>query len=155
MMNLYGSLKFLHVLSVVIWIGGVTALWLTTLRLARASDYSTVARLLPVGMNYGQRVVGPASGVVLLTGIWMASIGHLWNTPWVGIGMTGILLHFILGATLVRRSWMDIGRQVNDSSHDEGRLTAAVKRATVVSWIYLLIMVIVIAAMVLKPGAGG
>ena len=35
MMNLYGVLKFLHVLSVVLWIGGVTALWITTLRLAR------------------------------------------------------------------------------------------------------------------------
>jgi hypothetical protein len=153
MMNLYGALKFVHVLSVVLWIGGVAALWLTTLRLARANDYSTVARLLPVGMGYGQKVVGAASGLVLISGIWMASIAHLWKAPWVGIGMTGILLHFILGATLVRRSWMTIGQLVNDRNRDTARLTAAVKRATAVSWIYLLIMVIVIAAMVLKPGA--
>jgi hypothetical protein len=46
-----------------------------------------------------------------------------------------------------------IGQLVNDPNRDTARLTAAVKRATAVSWIYLLIMVIVIAAMVLKPGA--
>ena len=150
-MNLYGVLKFLHVLSVVLWIGGVTALWLTTLRVARAGDYPTVARLLPVGMRYGQSVVGPASGLVLVTGIWMAIIGHLFKTTWVGIGITGITLHFILGATLVRRNWMQIGSLVDDPNRDVSQLASAIKRATTTSWIYLLIMTVVIAAMVLKP----
>ena len=151
MMNLYGLLKFLHVLSVVLWVGGVTALWITTLRLARAGDYPTVARLLPVGTRYGQSVVGPASGIVLITGIWMAVIGDLFKTPWVGIGMTGIVLHFILGATLVRRNWMTIGRLVDDPNRDPSQLTAAIRRATTTTWVYLLIMIVVIAAMVLKP----
>ena len=150
-MNLYGVLKVVHVLSVVFWIGGVSALWLTTLRIARAGDYKTVAGLLPVGMGYGQRVVGPASGFVLITGIWMAYISHLFSQPFVGIGFAGILVHFILGATLVRRTWMRMGQLINEPNRDEAALTATIKRATTVSWVYLLIMVIVIAAMVLKP----
>ena len=151
MVNLYGFLKFLHVISVVLWIGGVTALWITTLRVARAGDYPTVTRLLPVGMAYGQRVVGPASGIVLITGVWMAIIGHLFSTLWVGIGMTGILLHFILGATLVRRTWMRLGQLVNEPARDQAALSATIGRATTVSWVYLLIMIVVIAAMVMKP----
>lgn len=151
MMNLYGVLKFLHVLSVVLWIGGVAALWITTLRMARAGDYPTVARLLPVGMRYGQSVVGPASGIVLITGIWMAYTGHLFKTVWVAIGITGIALHFILGPTLVRRNWMQIGRLVDDPNRDPAQLAAAIKGATTASWVYLLIMIVVIAAMVLKP----
>lgn len=151
MMNLYGVLKFIHVLSVVLWIGGVAALWITTLRIARAGDYPTVARLLPVGMTYGQRVVGPTSGLVLITGIWMAIIGHLFSQPFVGIGMTGILVHFILGATLVRKNWMRIGELVNAPEHDDAALAAVVGRTTTVTWIYLASMVVVIAAMVLKP----
>ena len=151
MMNLYGFLKFLHVTSVVLWIGGVMALWITTLRIARAGDYPTVTRLLPVGISYGQRVVGPASGVVLITGVWMAIVGHLFSTPWVGIGMIGIFLHFILGATLVRRTWMRLGQLLNETTHDPSALTATIGRATTVSWVYLLIMILVIAAMVMKP----
>ena len=111
MMNLYGVLKFLHVLSVVFWIGGVTALWITTLRIARAGDYPTVARLLPVGMAYGH----------------------------------------ILGATLVRKNWMRIGQLVNAPNRDDAALSAVLSRTTTVTWIYLTIMIIVIAAMVLKP----
>ena len=151
MMNLYGFLKFLHVLSVVLWIGGVSALWLTTLRLAKAGDYPSVSRLLPVGMAYGQRVVGPASGIVLITGIWMAIIGKLFSSPWVGIGMIGILIHFILGATFVRRGWMRLGQLVSQPSRDDAALAAAIRRLTTVSWTYLVIMIIVIAAMVMKP----
>lgn len=151
MVNLYGFLKFLHVTSVVLWIGGVTALWMTTLRIARAGDYPTVTRLLPVGMTYGQRVVGPASGIVLITGVWMAIIGHLFSTPWVGIGMTGILLHFILGATVVRRNWMRLGQLISAPGHDDALIAAATTRVATWSWIYLLIMITVIAFMVLKP----
>ena len=151
MMNLYGFLKFLHVLSVVLWVGGVTALWITTLRLAAAGDHEVMTRLVPVGMRYGQRIVGPSSGIVLITGIWMAAIGHLFSTPWVGIGIIGIALHFILGATLIRRNWLQLGQLVAQPSHDTAALAAVVKRTTTVSWIYIVIMVIVIAAMVMKP----
>jgi uncharacterized membrane protein len=150
-MNLYGFLKFLHVLSVVLWIGGVAALWTTTIRLARAGDHASVARLLPVGMAYGQRVVGPASGIVLITGIWMAVLGKLWSQPFIGVGMTGILLHFILGATLVRRSWMRLGQLIDAPSRDDVQISASIKRVATVTWIYLLIMIVVIAFMVMKP----
>lgn len=151
MLNLYGVLKFLHVVSVVLWIGGVTALWLVTLRMARAGDYAAVTRLQPVVTRYGQSVVGPASGIVLITGIWMAVIGELLPTPWVAIGFTGILIHFILGATLVRRNWMQLGKLAADPARDDARFRAIVSRTAVTSSIYLLVMIAVIAAMVLKP----
>ena len=150
-MNLYGVLKFVHVVSVVLWVGGVSALWITTLQIARAGDYATVARLLPVGMTYGQRVVGPGSGLVLITGIWMAFSEHLWSQPFVGIGIVGILLHFVIGATLVRKNWMRMGELVNGPSRDDAALKAVVGRVTTVTWVYLAIMIIVIAVMVLKP----
>ncbi|HJP86468.1 MAG TPA: DUF2269 family protein [Gemmatimonadaceae bacterium] len=151
MMNLYGVLKFVHVLSVVLWVGGVAALWITTLRIARGRDYSTVARLLPVGMTYGQRVVGPTSGLVLITGVWMAIANHLWSQPFVGVGIIGILLHFILGATVVRKSWTRMGELVSAPTRDDAALAAIVGRVTTVTWVYLAIMIIVIAVMVLKP----
>jgi hypothetical protein len=80
----------------------------------------------------------------------MAVIGHLGQALWVQLGMAGILIHFILGATLVRRGWSQLGRLATESS-DEAEFTAAVRRASIVSWIYLLVMAAVIAIMVLKP----
>jgi hypothetical protein len=150
MTNLYGLLKVLHVLSVVIWIGGVTALWTTALRLGRAGNRSAVAALLPVLAPFGQRVAGPASGVVLITGIAMAVIGHLGQALWIQLGLAGILLHFILGATVVRRSWAQLGSLAAESS-DDTAFAAAVRRASIGTWVYLLLMAAVIVIMVLKP----
>jgi uncharacterized membrane protein len=152
MANMYGLLKVLHVLAVVIWIGGVTALWTTALRLGRAGNRAAIATLLPIVARYGQRVAGPASGIVLITGIVMAVIGHLGQALWVQLGMAGILLHFILGATLVRRSWSQVGRIASEPA-DDSALAAAVRRSSIVSWTYLLLMAAVIATMVLKPGS--
>jgi uncharacterized membrane protein len=152
MTNMYGLLKVLHVLSVVIWIGGVAALWTMALRLARAGNRTVVAAILPGVTRYGQRVAGPASIVVLITGISMAIIGHVGQTLWVQLGMAGILLHFILGATLVRRTWTQLGRLASESA-DDTRFSAMARRATTVSWIYLLLMAAVITVMVFKPGS--
>jgi len=46
-MGWYGILKVVHVLSVVVWIGGATALAAVTARLIRARDRATLAALLP------------------------------------------------------------------------------------------------------------
>jgi uncharacterized membrane protein len=151
MLSTYGWLKLVHVLSVVVWIGGVPALWTVAIRLGRAGNRAGLATVLPIVARYGQTMAGPSSLVVLVTGIVMIIVGRLGSPLWVKWGMVGILLHFVLGATLIRRNWMEVGRLASASPPDDARLAAMVRRTSLTNWTYLLLMVSVIVVMVLKP----
>jgi hypothetical protein len=69
----------------------------------------------------------------------------------VQIGFLGIVLQIVLGATVIRKTWNELGTLSSSSSADEGRFAAALGRLSVTTWVYLAIMIGVIAAMVLKP----
>src|SRR5215471_9518609 len=148
MLNAYGLLKVVHVLSVIAWIGGVTALWMVTIELGRAGDSTVVAKALPLATRYGQRIGGPASLLVLITGIVMVIAGRLGNPLWVKYGLVGVLLHFVFGATLIRRNWSELGRLATTSPSDDARMATVLRRTALTNWIYLLIMVSVIVVMV-------
>src|SRR5690242_329161 len=100
MLSAYALLKALHVISVVIWVGGVVALWSVMVRLGRTGNRAAVAALLPLALRYGQAIAMPAAIVVLLSGIVMVVVGHVRNPLWVQIGFLGIVLQIIIGATV-------------------------------------------------------
>jgi uncharacterized membrane protein len=148
----YGVLKVVHVLAVVVWIGGATALAMIVARLARTRDRAALASLLAASMRYGQMVAGPSSGLVLLTGIAMVIVGKLgFQSLWISWGFAGILVHFIFGATILRTRAMALAQAVSATPADEARIDAAAARLRVANAIYLLVMTSVIVVMVLKP----
>jgi len=151
-MTLYAVLKFLHIMSVLTWIGGVATLSMITGRLIKAGDRAAAAALFPHALAYGQRVAGPSSIVVLLTGIPMVMLGKIgFGAFWVSWGFAGMLLHFILGATMMRGRSTRFAQLVTDPSADDARIAEAGARLRIANLIYVLIMVSVIGAMVLKP----
>jgi uncharacterized membrane protein len=152
MVSLYAVLKLLHVLSVVVWIGGVMAIATVLARLIKARDRATLAALLPHTMAYGQKMAGPSSILVLITGIALVIVGKVGFQPfWVSYGFAGIVVHFIFGATVIRKRTMTFTQLVSASPSDDAGLAQAGARLRVANLIYLLIMVSVIGAMVLKP----
>jgi uncharacterized membrane protein len=147
----YTILKFIHVLATVVWIGGATALAVIMGRLIVARDRTTIAALFPHSMAYGQRMAGPSSIVVLLTGIAMVIVGKLsFGAFWVSWGFLGIIVHFVFGATIMRKRGMAFAKLASTPG-SEDELAAAGARLRIANLIYLLIMVSVIGAMVLKP----
>ena len=62
--NAYGFLKFLHVLSVVVWVGGVTGLSVVAWRLGRERNREVLPALLRQATSFGQKIAGPASFIV-------------------------------------------------------------------------------------------
>ena len=104
MLNAYGILKFLHVLSVVVWVGGIAALSVVAWRLRSERNREVLAALLRQASFFGQRVAGPASFIVLLTGLMMVGMAHIgFGTFWVLWGFAGLTAHFWIGATALRR----------------------------------------------------
>ena len=152
MVNAYGVLKFLHVLSVIAWIGGVGALTILTRRIARERKREILAAWLRQATAYGQMVAGPASGIVLLTGAAMVGMAKLgFGTLWVVWGFAGIVLHILLGAILIRRRTAELATLASAGTGDDAALLEAGRRLWVVQLIYVALMASVVAAMVLKP----
>jgi uncharacterized membrane protein len=152
MLGWYAALKVVHVLSVVVWIGGATALAAVTARLLRASDRATLTAFLPQSIRFGQTMGGPSSILVLLTGIAMVIVGKVGFRPlWVSWGFAGILLHFVFGAVVMRKRTMNLAAALSATPADETRIAEAGRSVRVGTLIYLLIMTSVIVVMVLKP----
>jgi uncharacterized membrane protein len=149
--NAYTILKFLHVVSVVIWIGGLAGLAVATWRIAKERNRALLSGILRQMMSYGQVVVGPAAGVVLLTGLAMVGIGHVgFGTFWVWFGYGGVLVHGLLGGFLIRKRTSEL-MQLASAAGDDVAVAAAARRLWNAQIIYLILFAVVIAAMVLKP----
>jgi len=152
MVNAYGVLKYVHVLSVVLWVGGIAALSLVTWRATRERDRALLASLLRHATSYGQKLVAPASGIVLLTGIAMVGMAGIgFRTLWVSWGFIGIVIHFVFGGTTLRRRTMRLAALSSAPENGDSDLVAAARRLWVAQLIYLAILASVIWAMVLKP----
>lgn len=153
-MNAYGILKTVHVLSVIVWLGGVGAIWIGALRLGRAEQRTTLAALMPSVTRFGQRIAGPFSGLTLLSGIAVAAVADLWSQFWIQLGFAGFVIAAIIGATMVRSSWAGLGKLLAAPAPSDAALAAAVRRARVSCWSYVLVLAAVVVIMVLKPTLG-
>jgi uncharacterized membrane protein len=151
-LNAYGVLKFLHVLSVIVWVGGVAGLSAVTWRLRNERNREVLAALLRQTSSVGQFIAGPASLVVLLTGPMMVGMAHIgFGTFWVLWGFAGLTAHYWIGATALRRRTSALLQLASAGSGDDAVLRAAARRLWSAQLIYLAIMAAVVAAMVLKP----
>ncbi|HEX7937715.1 MAG TPA: DUF2269 family protein [Gemmatimonadaceae bacterium] len=149
-MNWYGVLKVLHVLSAVAWIGGGAAFSTVTARLVRATDRATLKAMLPQVTGYMQTMAGPASGLVLLSGIAMVIVGKVgFRTLWVDLGFLGFVLHGLFGGLVMRKRMAALESAVTATADDALALAGARLRSANIA--YLTIMAAVIAIMVLKP----
>ena len=152
MFSLYLILKFIHVAGVIFWVGGITAMTIWTIRAGRDPNPTSLAVTLRHALFYGQRVVGPSSGVVLLAGIGMVISAKIsFGAPWIVWGMAGILVHFIMGFTVLRTNGQKLAEVSASGNPDPVVLARLLNRQKTAATIYVLIMLSVVWAMVAKP----
>jgi uncharacterized membrane protein len=148
----YGVLKVLHVLAAVVWIGGGAMFAMITTRLLRTRDRMALGAVIPQMARQLGAAGGPASGIVLLTGIAMVLVGHIgFSALWVRLGFGGILLHALFGAFVMRKRTMSLVEAVSAPATDETEVARAGARLRSGMFTYLALMVAVVAVMVLKP----
>lgn len=152
MLNWYAALKYIHVLSVVIWIGGLTGLAIASWGVAKARDRAMLRTLVSQTNVYVQRVAGPAAGFALISGltlVWLGRIGF--STFWVWFGYAGVLVQVVVGGFLVRKRAMELMTLLSAPSGDDAAVAAAARRLRNIQMTYLILFAIVIAGMVIKP----
>jgi len=150
--TLYLTLKALHVLAAITWVGGAIMTQLFAIRTLRSGDPQRMALFASDVEFIGQRLFTSASLILLLLGIWMVIIG-----PW-SFGMTWILFalivfggSFVLGAAFLGPESGRIGKLVEAEGASSPEVQRRIKRVFLVSRIELLFLVLVVFDMVIKP----
>jgi uncharacterized membrane protein len=145
-------LHFLHILSVIVWIGGVISLNVLAVRVGRGPDRAVQAALLGLSDTYGRAVIAPAGVLTLITGLLLVGQEDLaFSTLWVAWGLVGLFVSVILGATLIRATQADLRRLTESPSTDDARRLAGQRRAAVLYGINVLILLSIVWAMIFKP----
>jgi uncharacterized membrane protein len=148
-MSWYGILKLVHILSATAWIGGGAAFAVVLTRLVRSRDRATLASMIPQVTRYNQTMAGPASGLVLLSGIAMVLVGRMgFGSLWIRLGFTGFVLYGLFGGLVMQRRVAALARAV--ATDDDAAMTVAGSRMRQANVIYLLLLASIITVMVLK-----
>ena len=153
-MTLADTLKLVHIISVSVWIGGEIMLGILFERAQRSRDEGTLRGLLSQGDFIGKAVFNPAGIITLGAGIWLGIEGDYdFGEAWISMGFVGIAVGAILGMAFYPRVFNRGLAGIEVGGIDGSETRASLKSLRLVSTIELLLLLVVVWAMVFKPGA--
>jgi Sec-independent protein secretion pathway component TatC len=146
--SFYDVVLWVHITAVVIAFGALFAYPVFLAVVAKAP----IAQRAPfhhAQIAFSKRVTGPAIGVVLIAGIYLATDADLWSEIWVTVPFVLLFVIAGLGVTLLRRGEERL--VVTAEAGDEAGYATAL--AALRTWTYVTIALIVIAIffMAVKP----
>jgi uncharacterized membrane protein len=151
--TLYNFLKFLHVLGVVVWLGGLLTMLMLSTRFARSRDPAVMRALSEQGRFLGAAFFGPAAGITLITGIALVMVGHLsFGLLWISWGMTGVILSLIVGGAMVGRMAAQLTKRIEAGQANAADIAATQRKIVSLNLVNLVILVSVLFAMIFKFG---
>jgi uncharacterized membrane protein len=153
-MSAYEWLLAVHILAVVVWVGGGFTMQFLTTRVASSNDPVRMAALAGDTEWIGLHVYMPASIVTLIAGISLVINGHWgWDHFWILFGLFGIFFSAIVGATFLGPEAGRIKKLIEEHGPSAPAVRARMDRIFLVSRIELVILLLVVADMALKPGS--
>jgi len=149
-MTLFETLKLLHVLAATIWVGGGILQTTYVVRSARAD----AAHRLGVARDMvflGSKVFGPASGLALIFGVWMVidRPAIAFGDPWIVIGFVGFALSSLVGGAFFSPKGKALLAELEAGKPGD----ALLKTITRVAFVDQASLLVVVWAMVVRPGA--
>jgi len=154
--RVYDTLLFVHVLAAMAWLGsGIYAQVLVsrTLREGDPQHLGFVARDIS---ELGLRLITPASITVLVFAIALVAYSPEWNftDAWVLIGLGGYAATLVTGAGFLGPESARLGKLAAEGrSPDEPEIQGRIRRIMLVSRVDLVVLILVVADMVFKPGS--
>ena len=152
MFDLYTVIKFVHVLAAIAWVGGAIMLDMLISQARRSGSQSDVLMLLAKTERYGKTFFSPSAVLVLVAGIVMASIGGIMAAPWVSFGFLGVFISAGLGMGYLSPKSRQLRQMIEARGMQDPEAVALGSRMMLISRIDLVLLVLVVAAMVFKPG---
>jgi uncharacterized membrane protein len=143
-------LKLIHVLAAIVWVGGNVLTVIHGARAGASSDPADRIRFAKDALVSGR--VFAASGILtLIAGVWMVLREEFWgfDQAWISIGFIGILLGAILGPAFYAPQAKAL---IAESEAGDPAAEARGRRIGQVSTLEVLVLLVVVWAMVFKPG---
>ena len=149
-MTLFEALKFVHVFSAIIWMGGSIIGIVIMLRVRKADPAHRLGFYRDMAF-IGERVVGPASLLVLIFGLWMVfeRPAFAFGDTWVLIGLIGIAISGAVGGAYLGPKVKTIAEKLEKGENADS-LIATITRVVLID---LVLLLVVVWAMIAKPGA--
>jgi uncharacterized membrane protein len=148
----YAFFKLVHVTGAVLWVGGGLSLTILALWAERKQDPAEMAMLARQAAFIGERVFAPVGLLVLLAGIAMVINLHWgWGTSWIVIGLVGYAITFLTGLLVLGPQAKRIGQLIETVGADAAETQAAIRRILLIARVDEGVLLLVVAAMVLKP----
>jgi uncharacterized membrane protein len=153
--DVYDTLKWVHIMAAIVWVGGGIFVQVYTTRLRKAGETERLAAFARDIAVVGNTLFLPAAIVVLLMGIsmtWYAPFIE-WNDTWILLGLLGILSTALFGSLFLGPEAGRLGALAQERGAADPEVQARIGRLFLVSRIDLALIVFVIVVMVFKPGA--
>jgi uncharacterized membrane protein len=153
--TLYETLNLIHVVAVIVWMGGSIMISVLLARTIANKDAAAVGGILGQGEFLGRFVFNPAGIVTLGAGIWMVIDGPWeFSEAWISIGFVGIAAGALLGALYYPRQFRAAGEALEGGAGLADTAVAnPLNRLRMVASAETLLLLIVVWAMITKPGA--
>lgn len=151
-MDLSLALKFVHVISALVWFGGGFALAVLGTFYERRGDLRTGVAVVTVIAVLGPVVFLPAAVLALMSGAMLFVIGGLPWTAWTILSLPLVAAAFGLGAGVVRPTGERIAL-LQEAGHD-GIAIDMTRRVLRVARLESALLIAIIVLMVARPDWG-
>jgi uncharacterized membrane protein len=149
--GLYEWLKTLHA---IVWVGGAITLQILAIRVMGQNDPVKLASFAGETEFIGTRVFTPASLMLLILGIWMVIDEPAWTFGqfWILAGLGMFAFSFVSGAFYLGPQSGRLKKLYEAEGPSAPAAPAIIRRLFLISRIELVLMVLIVADMVMKPG---
>jgi uncharacterized membrane protein len=152
-LDLYELLKFFHVLFAATWLGTAVQQQFASARARASNDQAVLARFADDAEWLGKKLFAPAAGLTALFGVLLVlQSGWDFKDLWVAIGIVLFLVAVFTGARFLTPESGRLRDLISAKGLDDQEVRARISRILMVTRIDLLLLVLVVADMVIKPG---
>jgi uncharacterized membrane protein len=148
----YVTFMAVHVLFVVLWVGGGLFLTLFAILAERADDKAQISAITKMAAFAGERVFAPAAIVVVAMGIAMVLNAHLgFGHFWIIFGLLGFASTFVIGIGVLGPRAKKLEVLLADKGSDHPETQAAISQILLIARFDIAVLALVVVDMVTKP----
>ncbi|MER8760980.1 DUF2269 family protein [Mesorhizobium sp. M0968] len=149
-MDWYSAVKFLHIVSAILWVGGGFTLMLLAVRADRAGNVEGMLQAMCATGELGNRFFAPMSMLTLLFGLIMCGFWVGFSDLWVLIGLAGYATTFCIGMFIFKPTADRMAGMIAKDGVTPAVLAQGQRVLSAARFDYS-VMLVIIADMVLKP----
>ena len=148
----YDTFLTVHILFVVLWIGGGLLLTVFGLKAERSRDPAEMSQLTKMAAFAGERIFAPAAVVVLAMGIAMVLNAHIgFGHFWTIFGLLGFASTFIIGIGVLSPRARKLDAVLAEKGPQAPETLAAISEILLIARVDMAVLGLVIVDMVTKP----